>query len=121
MANEINLAASLTFAKGSSADGILAALTATWTGSKYLRHRQSIATTEEALVLGEATGGGGFFFAINRDATNFVSLRVATGATNFARLNPGEFAFFRWSTAATAPYAIADTAACELEYVVLVA
>lgn len=121
MASEIQLNASLRFAKSGIADGILASLTADWTGSKFTRGVQALSTSEEAINLGESTGGGGWFFAINRDATNSIHLRVATGATNFATLTPGGFAFFRWSTSATAPFAVASAGTPTLEYLVMVA
>lgn len=93
----------------------------TLTGSKWLHHRQAIGNSEEALVLGEATGGGGMFIGINRDSTNSIHIRQATGAANFCTIGPGEVAVFRWSTATTAPFAISSASTPELEYMVLVA
>jgi hypothetical protein len=93
----------------------------TFTGSKFTHGRQAIGNTEEAINLGEATGGGGWFAAVNRDATNSISIRQATGATNFCTLQPGEWCAFRFSTSTTAPYAISSAGTPELEYYVLVA
>ena len=82
---------------------------------KFIGCKQNIGTSEEAITLGEVTSPGWAFF-INRDETNFIELRVATGGAKFAKLKPGEFAFLRLGSGAQAPYAIADTAACQLEY-----
>jgi hypothetical protein len=122
MASEINVALRFSFTKGGASGGMDVAITPTLAGTKFTHGRQSIGfAAEEAINLGEATGGGGWFVAINRDGTNFLSIRQATGAANFLKLGPGEFCCLRFSTSTTAPFAIADTAACEMEYYVLVA
>lgn len=125
MADEITLSLKFIFEKGGTkltfpdldhqTDSVTVA------GSKFIHNRQSIGfAAEEAIVLGEVTTGG-YFVAINRDATNFLSIRASTGATNFVKLGPGEMCCFRIHSAASAPFAIADTAACELEYVLVAA
>ena len=86
------------------------------TGTEHLEHVQTIGITEEALSLGDVATPG-MFLAINLDPTNFVKIRSATGVTDLAKLLPGEFCLFRM--AATAPFAIADTAACRLWYLLL--
>lgn len=87
--------------------------------TKYLKARQSIGfAAEEAIQLGEVTSPG-WFFAINRDASNFIVLRTASSGTIFAKLLPGEFCFIRIGSGAQAPTAQADTGVCVLEYVVV--
>ena len=116
MANEITLNASIYASKGNTViDQIIAALKVNWTGNRFVHNRQSIGITEEAIDLGDIATGG-WFLAINRDGTNFLELRPGTGLTDFVRLNAGEFCLFRMSGDAAAPFAIADTAACDLEY-----
>lgn len=85
---------------------------------------QTIGTSEEAIDLADITPVYGFFK--NRDATNFVSIRAGTGLGNFARLDPdvnGDGKTFplilRFGSGATAPFAIADTAACEIVYMLI--
>lgn len=85
---------------------------------KFVHAKQTIGTSEESLVIGETTSPG-WFFAINRDSTNFIELRVGTGGAKFAKLLPGEFCFLRLGSGAQVPYAIADTAAAALEYLVI--
>ncbi len=84
-------------------------------GENKLHNIQSVGITEEALLIGDVTAGG-YLFAINRDPSNNINLRQATAAANFATLKPGERQVFRFSTATTAPFAIADTAISKLEY-----
>lgn len=119
MADEIVLSVKLKYDKSStSVDMKVADLKITVTGKLFVHHRQSIGTTEEALDLG-AVPTGGWFIAINRDATNFVEIRQGTGTTDLIRLNAGEPCCFRMSGDTTAPFAIANTAAVELEYMLI--
>ena len=116
MANEITLKASLKFEKDSTNETLDAGtVQITVSGSQMLKHRQSVGTSEEAITLGDISAGG-YVMAINRDSTNFVKIRSGTGATDLIRLKAGEVALFRLDTGATAPFAIADTAACEVEF-----
>ena len=116
MADEITLTISLKFNKGSTTftEGVND-LGIDVAGSVIMHNRQSVGTLEEAIVLGDV-GMGGYILAINRDATNFVEIRAATGVADMVKLLPGEPACFRFPASATAPFAIADTGACELEY-----
>ena len=121
MANEITVTAQLSFADAESADEILQVLEkqATAATLKYTKAKQSIGfAAEEAINLGEVTAPGWALF-INRDATNFISLKVATSGAIFAKLKPGECALLRLGSGAQVPYAVADTAACQLEYFIV--
>lgn len=123
MANEVTLTApSLAYADSEGADEILtlAEKQASVSSKKYIKAKQSIGfAAEEAINLGEVTAPGWAFF-INRDTTNFIELRVATSGAKFAKLLAGEPAGpFRLGSGAQAPYAIADTAACVLEYMII--
>jgi hypothetical protein len=84
---------------------------------KFAHVKQNIGTSEEALDLGEITSLGYAIF-VNRDSTNFVTLKTGTGGTVIIKLLAGEVALFRFGSGVTAPFAIADTAACQLEYVI---
>lgn len=117
MANEITVNASLAYEDSEDADELfsLTDLLASVASKKYIKHKQNIGTSEEAITLGEVTTPGWAIF-INRDETNFINLKVATGGAIFAKLKPGEIALLRLGSGAQAPYAIADTAACQLEF-----
>jgi hypothetical protein len=120
VANEITPTASLTYADSENADVSLtplATLVATVASKKFIHNKQNIGTAEEAVVLGEVTTPGWAIF-INRDLTNFIELRVATGGAKFAKLLPGEFWCGRLGSGAQAPFAIADTGACQMEYLI---
>lgn len=90
-------------------------LSITVSGTQIMDNVQSVGTSEEAILLGDVATGG-YWFVQNMDATNFVELRAATGATDFIKLLAGEWAIFRTSADASAPYAIADTGACNVRF-----
>jgi len=116
MANEIGL--SVIFKANKDSSSVLERITdllIDMAGTHVTHLRQEVGTSEEALVLGDA-GVGGWLLAINRDATNFIGIRSGTGATDLVKLLAGEFSLFRVHGDATAPFVIADTLACELEY-----
>jgi len=87
-------------------------------GTNVLYHIQNVGTSEEAITLGDVTPGGQTYIE-NLDATNFFSLRQGTGTTNVLRWLAGEGSIFRFDSATTAPFAIADTAACDVLFVLL--
>lgn len=120
MANELTLNGSLAYADSEGSDISLAisALLASVATKKFIHGKQNIGITEEAIVLGEVTSPGWSIF-INRDVTNFIELRVATGGAKFAKLLPGEFWCGRLGSGAQAPFAISDTGACQLEYLLI--
>ena len=81
-------------------------------GSKPVDHVQEIGTSEEAITLNEA-GKGGYCLLENLNATNFIEIRPNTGVADLIKLLPGDIALFR-VTGDAVPYAIADTAACDM-------
>ncbi len=116
MANELTVSGSLSFTKGSITAALAKnGLQITITGTKKLENVQNIGTSEEALQLGDlGSAANCWLLLINRDATNYVSVRRATGEGNFAKLLAGEFLLTRMEAAA--PFLIANTAACNVEY-----
>lgn len=120
MADELEINASLDFTPdiGKAASASVAGLLADVSSEKKIEHTQTIGTSEEAIVLGEITSPGWAFFK-NVDPTNFINLKVATGGAIFAKLLPGEVAMLRLGSGAQAPFAIADTAPCALEYMLV--
>lgn len=117
MASEITYGSSLSMSKGIGTakvdDNSDTALTkADMAGTKRHKTTQNIGTSEEAIKVGDITSPGWAKFR-NLDATNFIELYAATGETAFIKMLPGEIATFRMS--ATAPFAKADTATCDME------
>lgn len=84
-------------------------------GTQIMDNVQSVGTIEEAILLGDVAPGG-YWFVQNMDPINFVQLRQATGAAAFCKLLAGEWACFRASVDMTAPFAIADTGACNVRF-----
>ena len=79
---------------------------------------QNIGTSEEAIELA-GVGAGGYVIAINRDATNYVEIRPGTGVADLIQILPGEPAVFRLTPTATAPFGIANSGACDVEFFVI--
>lgn len=121
MASELTAFLDFRFAKSGNSGGVKLAMTANWAGTKWTRTRQTLSTSEEAINLGEATGGGGLCALVNRDASIAIHVRQASGAANFSTLQPGDFHFFRWSTSTTAPFVVAASGTPELEILTLTA
>ncbi len=88
------------------------------TGANYIKHKQNVGATEEALVLGDVTVGG-WLVARNNHATAVISIRQATSAADFADLGPGEGCVIPISTDMTAPFVISTVAGAELEYLLV--
>lgn len=87
-------------------------------GLRFVHQIQQIGITEEALKLGELASLGVAWMR-NLDATNFLEVRSGTGAANdFWKFLPGEAWCWRFGSDVSAPFAIADTAVCYLEYVI---
>ena len=76
--------------------------------------RQTITTADNQELVDEAVSGVNYFYAKNLDSTNFVILQT-TASVQYARLSPGEFAFFPINDGAGLE-ARADTASCILEF-----
>lgn len=73
--------------------------------------RQSIATSETTIQLGAVTSPE-YLLIVNRDATNYVEVKVAASGAIFAKLKPGYACLVPLGSGAQAPVAIANTAAC---------
>lgn len=119
MANEISYRGSLRYSKGDADSFDPGELTATMTGSKALRTRQTVTTTPEALGLGEVSPASAWFICKNLDATNKVLVRPATGAAVCIEVGPGETSGpFRFASTVTAPF-VEASAGAGLEFIYL--
>lgn len=127
MANEITVTASLAYSNtAASIVGKLLAMVAK--GFSISGVNLVVAT----MAVPTAGGGGpaalpglnalttvGWAMIVNHDATNYVDLYTGVAGVAFARLLAGECAVFRLPAAMTAPAAMAHTAACLIEYLIL--
>lgn len=124
MANEIQVTGQLQYtnsAQGISAKSLsIAGVTFSITGKNYAQESMSVPTTAggTAIPLG-SLGSLGWAAFKNNDATNYVDILTATSGTDIIRLLPGEFAIFRFGSGISAPAALAHTAVCLLEYLIL--
>ena len=118
MASELGISTlTITFAKTNcpSIEVAPAALSVTVSGNQLMDNVQAVTSTEVAIALGDVAPGG-YWFVQNMDATNYVEIRASSGGTDLIKLLAGEWAIFRTSADATAPYAIANTAACNVRF-----
>ena len=125
MADELTIAFRASFAKGGTLekfpndDGSAAEFSVTVSGSRIQRFRQRISVGGTEILVAAVGGAGGWLFGVNRDATNFMSIRESFGATNLIKLKPGEPCMFRISPSATAVHAFADTANVEFDFLLI--
>ena len=120
MSASADIAISISYANASSGLSIPRALSDTVSISGLdsgILNLQNIGTVDETLDLGDVASNG-YFFAVNRDPTNFISIGYTSG-TYFAKLKAGEGMIMRAGAGLTAFHAKADTAACDLEYFLL--
>lgn len=118
MSLELTIIASMDFIKGNYSQSFVpSTFQLTVSGTKYVKNVQNIGTSIEALSVGDLTTPG-FMLAINRDPTNYVELFDSIGSvTPFAKLKAGEPCLVRLGC--TAPAAKANTAAINLEYLII--
>ena len=116
----INLSAEYSDAEGLTGDVSIEDLLITLVTTKLLKFRQTIATSETALELGDISSRG-FLVLMNLDPTNFVNVKVGTGGAIFAKMFPKgsaagiNFCVVHLGSGAQSPYLIADTASCDVE------
>jgi hypothetical protein len=115
MANELNLNASLSFVKNAAQVQRNINSSLTVTGNSIVQAVQNIGTADETLALGDISTIGYVFFH-NLDGTNYIQIG-SDGALYPLKLKAGEWALLRWNAAAI--HAKANTAACDLEYIVV--
>ncbi len=85
---------------------------------RCIRHKQNIGTSAEAINLASVAAPRCAIF-INRDTTNYVEIYTSNGGVIFCKLKAGEGCVVPLGSGVTAPYARANTAAIELEYVIV--
>lgn len=116
MANELKITSALRFSKGTVRYDIAESdQYVDISGDHSIYRTQEIGTSAETLDIGEISTVGWSFFR-NLDNTNYVEIGYDdTGFKNLIKLKPGEYCMVRLGQ--NAPYARADTAAVDLEYI----
>lgn len=127
MADEITISVSMSYEDSENTSVSMSITEALFSVAtkRVNRIKMNVAITEEAIPLGDVTAPGYALF-VNRDPTNFINLKVATGGAIFAKLTPdadsdgkGGMALLRLGSGAQAPYAIADTATCQMDVFII--
>jgi len=118
MAGELVVKASLEYRKSGIARSIAKEIARDVAGTIVFDNIQTVGTSEEAILLGDV-GVGGYMLAVNLDTTNYVQLKSATGVTPHARLLAGDIALYRLDASATAPFAQANTGACDVQFFII--
>jgi hypothetical protein len=121
MAQEITVSCSLSFFKSSVMEAAvsraLASLLVDVAGNYYQGGTMLVATSATAIPLGSVTAPHYAVF-LNQDATNFIKLRAGSSGADLVKLKAGEAGLIPLLDTAV-PYAIADTAACLMEYLII--
>lgn len=121
MAQEITLSASLAYSdsEGTSDSLAVSALQVSVTTKRVTKLKQNVGITEEPINLGDVSSVG-FVMFVNRDATNFIQIKTSSGGIICGKLLPGEsYGPARLASGMQGPYAIADTAPCQMDVFVI--
>lgn len=91
-------------------------LTPTLSTKKVLHTKQTVPTSEVALVLGDIATPC-LLVLVNRDETNFVEVEAASGGPVIAKLDPTNVSWciIPLGSGSQAPFVIADTDDCDVE------
>ena len=118
MANELKITTALRFVKGTiNFDIAESDQYVDVSGDHSIYRTQEIGTSAETLDIGEITTVGWAFFR-NLDNTNYVDIGYDdSGFKNLIRLKAGKYCIFR--LAQNTPYAKANTANIDLEYILI--
>lgn len=113
--NAIQISATLKYSANKAAASLSTTFSDDQAGDKYQAGVQSVGTTEEELDKGDV-GTIGYLAIRNMDQSNFVQLGAATGAYSF-EVPAGKGAVLPWKSANV--FIKADTAAVEVEYLII--
>ena len=118
MANTATITATFAYSDPLSSDELIPPdISATIATVGYTRLKQSIATSSTAINLGALSTPTWAIF-INRDPTNYIELKVSSSGAIFAKMLPGEWCILRLGSGAQVPYAIANSGACLMEFLI---
>ena len=114
MANELRIEAQLEYSKSGVKQNKHDSTYADVSGDSFTHVIQEIGTANEAISIGGDVGTWGYVYLKNLDSTNYVEVGLTSSYS--IKLKAGEVAMFR---AAAALYAQANTAAVDLEIIVI--
>lgn len=117
MANEGRITVNITFTKSETTESKNLTDSFDVSSAIFNKARQTIGTSDETLALGDVSSLG-FLVAHNCDATNYIEIGHTSG-TYSIKLKAGEICGFRVGSGMSAIHAKANTASCDLEYLIL--
>jgi hypothetical protein len=119
MAQELTINGSLSYSDSEGTDISLAIvnLVDSVATKRLVRTKQLVTTSEIAIDFGDVSVLAWAMF-VNRDVANYIEIKVATGGAIFAKLLPGRFALLPLGSGAQEPYAIANTASCQMDVII---
>ncbi len=115
MANEIQISATLRYAKLATSASVGTSFFDDQTGNKFMAGVQTIGTSEEQLIKGDV-GTVGYLAIRNLDPTNFVEIGSVTAQYSLT-LKPGKGAVTPWDHANV--YVKANVASCDVDYLLI--
>ena len=120
MASEASTSRSLSFVKGQVSETLTGSGTSTVSGTIFQKAAQTIPTSATAINLGPLTGVTiGEFLIKNNDATNFVDILQSTAGITMLHVLPLASQAGYFHSTITAPAARANTAPCDIEFLIL--
>lgn len=122
MANEASITAVLTFAKNGMepfSRAVVGKLASVAGNLGIYNPGLSVLTSETVIGLGALSAPLGLAWFHNLDAVNYLEIKTAASGTVILKLLAGEACVVRLGSGLSAPVAIANTAACLLEYLIL--
>jgi len=114
MANELRIEAQLEYSKSGVKQNKHDSAYVDVSGDSFTHVVQEVGTSNELIVIGSDVGTWGYVYLKNLDSTNYVEVGLTSSYS--IKLKAGEVAMFR---AAAALYARANTAAVDLEIIVI--
>lgn len=120
MSLEVTQSASLAYSDGTTSDSLSLGPTTSTPGTKQVLHTLQLATTSAAVLNLGPIATPGQLLIVNRDPTNYVTIRASSGGANLIRLAPsGPPAMIQCDTGLATPYLLANTASCWVEYILV--
>ena len=116
MANEIGISVSISGNKSGAKITRAESVSVDMAGDSYTSGVQGIPTGGEVFVEADELGTAGYVFIKNLDTTNYITIGSHATDNHTIKLKAGECTLFR---AAGSVYGKANTAACNVEYIII--
>lgn len=122
MANELLLDITMAYEDSESTAANLQVTKQVSVSTKLIaRLKQNVGTSLEIIRLGDVTTSFGFMMLVNRDTTNYIEVHTSTSSgVVIGKMLAGEpYGPVRIGSSITAPAVIANTAACQMDILLI--